>query len=142
MPKAILERYCPGCGYLFPVCHCGDPDPEAFEPLSLDGIEVRVPDTEDAESQGMVEFATFREGEYVESIFVTRDHAAHIQHDLDVILQPVKAYRYPQEIKSAMEQLKDLASAMELQGHDIYAAAIMALWARLQTALVRNGDVS
>ena len=142
VPGRNLDHFCAGCGYLLPVCHCHDPDPEAFEPQALDGIEVREPDQDDIEHRGMVEFGTFREGEYVEAIYVTREHAAHIQHDLDVILQPVAAYRYPAEIKSAMEQLKDLAASLELSGHSIYAAAAMALWTRLQTSLVRNGDLT
>lgn len=142
VPVDSLDNFCKNCGYLLVMCRCDDPDPEKFEPQDLDGIEVREPDQDDTEHRGMVEFGTFREGEYVEAIYVTREHAAHIQHDLDVILQPVAAHRYPAEIRSAMEQLKDLASSLELSGHSIYAAAAMALWTRLQTSLVRNGDLT
>jgi NADH pyrophosphatase NudC (nudix superfamily) len=135
-----LDKFCGGCGYLLPVCHCNDPDPEKFEPLALDGVEVREPDEDDTEHRGLVEFATFREGEFVESIYVTRDHAAHLGRDLAQLLQPVKSQQYPSTIRFAMESLKQLASSLELQRHDLYAQAVMVLFNHLHATLVANGD--
>ena len=51
----------------------------------LDDIEARIAN-DDSPKAGMIEFATFTEGEYVESIYVTRRRAAEICADIGRML--------------------------------------------------------
>jgi hypothetical protein len=53
--------------------------------LALTDVDVRAPDAVDSQ-QGDVEFATFCEGAYVESVFLSRARALEIHTQLGAIL--------------------------------------------------------
>jgi hypothetical protein len=56
----------------------------------LDDIDVREEECDDgAHPEGRIEFATFTEGEYVESIHIDRTRAAEVSRDLGTILGKV-----------------------------------------------------
>lgn len=54
---------------------------------ALDDIDVRAEETGEGIASGRIEFATFAEGEYVESILIDRNRALEIYRDLAKLLK-------------------------------------------------------
>lgn len=61
--------------------------PQTFTARPLTDVDVRDEETDDGiVANGRIEFSTFSEGEYVESVFLTRERALELYHDLGRLL--------------------------------------------------------
>jgi hypothetical protein len=81
--ESILSSLCGGCGYIVAECQCDAEDDDgsfdADRPLT--DIDVRLEDREHSDNDAgplRIEFASFCEGEYVESVYLDLARAKEV----------------------------------------------------------------